>query len=233
VNKLRTIFRVLPLVGPLSPPAQEVYVISGKGSVVDGAIQFEDIRSFARVETWTKAYFSENYWDEFFEWVRNDIKAPSFLIEWKKHHETLDGILRSKKNTQIIEAFVSFEEAVKTRRLESKIPSLFRSIECIVECFGKTQFHQRLSSLIGHPTSAHPYGIWQNTNELLVDLYELRNDCAHGKPFAFSLYKKLKGPPPGSLIAKYEFLAEWAARKLIKRAVKLGRSGPRYKASAR
>lgn len=215
-NKLLTLFRIIPLVGPLSPPPEDVFVFSGQATRSESRIQFKDIRTFARVDIWRQSYFSENYWDEFYLWAQKEVTLPKFLDEWKTCYQRFKDLFQIKKaNTQLFEAYGSFEEAFRTRRLESKIPALFRSIECIVECWGRRQFAERVPHLIGTPTVEHPYGIWQNTADLLVDLYELRNDCCHGKPFAFSLYKKLKGPAPGSLIAKYEFLAEWAARKVI------------------
>lgn len=41
------------------------------------------------------------------------------------------------------------------------------------------------------------------------------HNCSHGKIFAYSLEKKNGSPPTNSLVAKYEFLAEWATRKIL------------------
>ncbi len=215
-NKLLTIYRILPLVGPISPPVNEGFIFSGDADRKDGKLQFKNIRTYSRVNSWTRSYFSEHYWKELFDWTKHEFTVPELLNSWGSSYNSFNLLfVQLKSNTQILEAFLSFEEAMKSKRLESKITSLFRSIECIVECYGRNQFSQRLISLIGVPSEKCPYGVWHNTSDLLRELYELRNDCCHGKPFAYSLYKKLKGAAPGSLIAKYEFLAEWATRKLI------------------
>lgn len=214
--KVSTIFRILPLVAPLRPPFSDVFMFSGKGVVTQKGLLAQDIRSFSRVNTWTRSYYNEHHWDEFHDWAQAKVMSPALLDEWKtcySHYQKL--FVLGKANRQLFEGYRSFEEAMKGTQLEFKIPNLVRALECVIDCWGFKDFATRVLFLTGVPDRSLPYSIATDTEALLQDLYKLRNDCSHGKPFAYSLEKKLGKPPEGELVAKYEFLAEWVARKVL------------------
>jgi len=216
LEKISTIFRILPLLAPLSPPFDEVFIFSGKGTLSPKGLCAEDIRSFSRVECWTRSYYNEHHWDNFYKWAENEVTNPSLLDTWRicyLHYNQL--FIQGGNNRQIFEGYRSFEEAMRGTQLEFKMPNLVRALECIINCWGAEAFAKKVLFLTGLPSQTLPYSIATNTEELLRDLYQLRNDCSHGKPFAYSLEKSLKKTPDGELIAKYEFLAEWAARKVL------------------
>lgn len=210
------IFRLLPLVAPLCPPFEEAYLLSGKGHVDGDKLVIEDVRSFSRVNCWTRSYYNEHHWQDFHDWAVNAVKGNALLDSWKECYRHYDSLfVQAQKNRQLFEAFRSFDEGMRGTQLEFKFPNLVRSLECIIDCWGFKEFAGRVLYLWGKLDPSLPYGITTDTEMLLQDLYQLRNDCSHGKPFAYSLEKKLGKAPDGPLVARYEFLAEWAARKIL------------------
>ncbi len=53
----------------------------------------------------------------------------------------------------------------------------------------------------------------------LINLYQLRSDCVHGKQIAWSLRNELKEKFVDDVVYEYEFLAEMAARDILKFAM--------------
>ena len=215
-NHIMTIFRILPLVAPFPPPVQDVFIISGTGELVNDSLNIQDIRSIGRVDKWQRSFYIESQWDEFIEWASIYRKKHDLLDEWRNcfdHYKSL--FIEKESNRQVFESYRSFEEAMKSSQLEFKMPNLVRAVECIVVCWGHEKFAELTLSLIGELSLDLPFSIARNTKTLLEDLYQLRNDCSHGKHFAYSIEKKTGNPPDDKLISKYEFLAEWVARKLI------------------
>lgn len=218
-EKVSTIFRSLCLVGPFRPP-DDAYLFSGHGTIENGHPRAADIRSFTEVKVWTQAMFY-GQWDEFTKWAEGGLFRAETLETWKTCSEHLFYLFRKgADHRQILEGYRSFEEALAGTQLEFKIPNLVRTLECIIECWGKEQFAERVLYLLGPPDPSFPFTISSSTEELLKDLYQLRNDCSHGKIFAYSLEKKSGRAPEDKLIAKFEFLAEWAARKVLRDSFK-------------
>jgi hypothetical protein len=88
-------------------------------------------------------------------------------------------------------------------------------MECIIDCWGYQEFSKRVLHLTGMLPTSLPFAVSTNSQSLLEDLYQLRNDCSHGKPFAYSIQKKTGKAPENALVARYEFIAEWAVRKIL------------------
>lgn len=211
-DKVSTIFRSLKLAGAFAPP-DEALLFAGYGVIENGFPKAMDVKSYTDHKTWTRSMFSRE--DDFFDWAMNNLSTREILDKWKSYSEHLNNLFNEKKNRQLLEAFRSFEEALSATQLEFKMPNLVRALECIIECWGKDQFAERVLFLLGHMDKSLPLEISTDTSELLKDLYQLRNDCSHGKFFAYSLEKKIGSPPTDSLVATYEFLAEWAARRIL------------------
>ncbi len=215
-TKLLEIFRVLPLVAPLTPPFEESYLISGQGELQNGVLKAKQVRSFSRVNAWTRSYYNEHHWMEYSNWASTAVRQQNILDAWKECHDHFHRLLiKGQSNRQILECFRSYEEAMKSSQLEFKMPNLVRAMECIIDCWSFQQFAARVLQLTGTPPSSLPFGISSNAKTLLEELYQLRNDCSHGKPFAYSIQKKTGAAPSGELVATYEFLTEWAARKIL------------------
>lgn len=215
-SKLLSIFRILPLIAPLTPPFEEVFIFSGKGTISANGLLAENIRAFSKVNCWTRSYYNEHHWSEFHEWAKNKVMKPTLLDSWKSVYNNYQKLfINNNNNRQLLECYRSFEEAMKSTQLEFKIPNLVRAIESVVVCKGFKEFADLTLYLTKEPDSLLPYSISTNTKSLLQELYHLRNDCSHGKIFAYSLEKKLGKAPDATIIAKFEFLAEWAARKIL------------------
>lgn len=213
-EKVSMIFRALPLVGPFRPP-DDAYLFSGQGIIENGHPKATDIRSFTEIKIWTRAMFYSQ-WEEFTAWAETELYRPETLETWRNCSNHLVDLFRKASSyRQILEGHRSFEEALAGTQLEFKIPNLVRTLECVIDCWGQEQFAKRVLHLLGQPANSLPFSISSNAEELLKDLYQLRNDCSHGKIFAYSLEKKLGRAPDENLVAKYEFLAEWAARKAL------------------
>ena len=215
-SKVLGIFRVLPLVAALTPPFEDCFLISGKGTFANGELKASDLRSFSRVNKWTRAYYNEHQWNEFTEWAKDEVKHPTLLNRWKTTFDHFHRLLETgTNNRQLVECFRSFEEAVKTTQLEFKIPNLVRALECVIDCYGYKQFSQRVLYLLGQLPASLPFSVSTNLATVLEDLYQVRNDCSHGKPFAYSIEKKYAKPADSAVVAKFEFVAEWAARQIL------------------
>jgi len=211
--KISTIFKILPLVGPFVPP-DDAFLFSGQGIIENDHTKAVDIRSFTEIKNWTRSLFHGQ--DEVFKWAKDELYRREILESWRSCYGHFNNFfVQNKANRQLLEGYRSFEEALRGNQLEFKMPNLVRTLECVIDCWGQDQFAKRVLHLLGQPNTSLPFSISSNTEELLKDLYQLRNDCSHGKIFAYSLEKKLGRAPEEELIAKYEFLAEWAARKIL------------------
>ncbi len=229
-QKILTILRVLPVIAPLLPPFEDCYLMSGWGTLVNSQIKVTEIRSFSKVNTWTRSMYSEGkrdatgysaLWHEFYEWATQDSPSWDLLKRWKNFYDTFDKLfLKQKTNRQIFEAFRSFEEAIrKTHQMEFKIPNLVRSLECLIDCYGAKDFSKLVTYLLGNPPSSLPFKVSSNTSSLLEHLYQLRNDCSHGKTFGYSFEKHFKRAITEYDVATFEFLSEWYVRKLLNNAL--------------
>jgi hypothetical protein len=214
-QKLMTIYLALPLAGPLRPANPEAFLISGKGRMQGEEIVAEDVRSHTQLDCWIPSLSYTVFSEEYINWAERSIKMPGFLQVWKDAYLYREKYFQKPEQyRQFIESCRSFDEAMSNRQLEFKIPNLVRAIESLVECRGADDFSERVIHLIGLPGVSCPYEVNENTKALLMDLYKIRNCCVHGKPFEW--YFQENGiEAENSLVCRYEFLAEWAARNVL------------------
>ncbi|MBN22606.1 MAG: hypothetical protein CL678_15085 [Bdellovibrionaceae bacterium] len=219
VNKLYNVFRVLPLVTTLSGPRHEPISITGRVEIEDDErFKIKDIREISRYRSWPDSF----YWreKEFLD-LRRSYETNSKLIENWDFISTYcsDKIFKLGSKLQLIESYRSFEAAFfSTPKLEFKIPNLVRSVESIIGLprgQGKAEFYKRVQYLCGVPEISEPYGIHEHYKNLLENLFQIRSDCVHGKPFAWSLRKELGESFSDTTVAQYEFLSEWIARRTL------------------
>lgn len=216
-SKVANIFRLLPLAGSFIPPWTETFLLTGHGTYTQNGVVAEDIRSFTEITTWQRPYFSDNeFFPEYSTWAETALQTQDSLARWKECYEHFDALLiRSTNYRQLLEGYRSFEEAMKSSQLEFKIPNLVRAIESLAVCWNNKEFARNTLSLTGPLNTNLPFSVSTGTRRLLRDLYQLRNDCSHGKPFGYSLQKKINPDQLRAFIAQYEFVAEWCARKII------------------
>lgn len=217
-KKLNAIFRLAPLAWALTPPFEDVSLISGTAKLLDGSLHPISIRSYSKVKAWTRAFYnhSKGNWDLYHKWAYAHDRTNEIVENWKHCYlRYFDLFVHNKKSVQIFEAFRSFNEGLHGSQLEFRMPNLVRSIECLIDCYGADDFSEKVFNFLGAPDSSLPFGIQANTKLLLKDLYRLRNDCSHGKTFAYSFEKDRKKKPTEFEVGQLEFLAEWAARRLL------------------
>jgi hypothetical protein len=218
-NNLKFLFRLVRLVDFFAPSIDDAIAVSGTATLSGNDVSKISIKSIDRLVQYVPSLYYSEFWDEIHDWLDTNVHKMEKIEDLKKIFLQFQNIfIKNSSNRQILEGFRSFDEAMRATQMEFKIPNLVRAIESIICCWKKESFADKTLSLVGHPDSSMPFEIAQNTRELLLDLYELRNDCSHGIPFAYSLEKKIKQRPDDRLIAKYEFLAEWAARKVLNKA---------------
>lgn len=210
------LLRCLPAITPYSfSHSDHIYCLTGSGKLVSGEVKIESIRNFSSYPNFRKSFYldtTHNYEDPFFD---HDL----VLNDWKSCREVIDKKIFNEKNRQLLEALRSMEESFRTSQLEFKIPHLVRVIESLIDCWGATGFSERVIWFIGDPPVENVFMIKTNFKKKLENIYQLRNDCSHGKPFAWSLQKNYPDEYSNESIAAYEFLIEWVARKVFSRAL--------------
>ena len=187
------------------------YVLTGDGELVDGKVLIRQIRSYSYVPSYQRSYFEA-------ELKKDDpyFNQRAIIEEWIQNHSAINTVVVGGKLRQLLEALRSLEESYKNNQLEFKIPNLVKSVECLMDCRGAKEFAEMVEWLIGTPPTDDTFQCHVNFNQKLIDLYQLRNDCSHGKQFAWSLQKNYPGILLNKVIGEYEFLAEWVAREVFK-----------------
>lgn len=215
-SKLSEIYRCLPTVTSHCFSFSELlYLVSGEGAFADGEIRINDISSLAFVNSHRRSAWlstEENYEDPLFE--HNKV-----LEKWRSNFLKIQDKVFIEKNRQLLEAFRSLDEGARTLQLEFKLPNLIRSIESLIDCNGAKDFSEKVMQFAGVPPEEDVFKIHDNYKEKLKMLYYLRNDCSHGKPFAYSLDQHLGRASTNYEIYCYEFLLEWLARRVFECAL--------------
>ncbi|MBY0515381.1 MAG: hypothetical protein K2P81_00630 [Bacteriovoracaceae bacterium] len=230
----RKVFRaydVMLLVAPFLPPTSQPFAINGRAEVSSDEIKFKDIRSYSRLNTWRKSFYSTECSDEVIKWELQVSSDINNFVLWEKVLTSFNSLVQdSSKLPYLIESYRSFREAFYSHHLEFKIPNLTRSIESLIalgrakNAGGWENFVSRTFSLIKAMPSVPIINVQEEfLRNDLKELYYVRNDCSHGKLITDSLssmeqYKD--GVTPGH-IALLEMLAESSARYIL-RSVLLG-----------
>jgi hypothetical protein len=219
-NKLFDVYRVLPLVQPLYYPHNEIITLTGAGKLENGELRFFDVREVSRNRPYRDSGYLRHHsliGHEKFTYDSN----PQFFGEWKRTYDLFALHFRSGNILdQLLESYRSFEESFNSVHLEFKIPNLVRSLECILGLKrgqGAGHFADRILKLL--PGLLVPFPSIDIKLQLL-NLYQLRSDCVHGKKIAWSLKKELKDKFSDQVVYEYEFLAETVAREILKIAMR-------------
>jgi hypothetical protein len=210
------LIRMLPMVtSHCFAHTNHIFSLTGQGTFNQDKYTIVDVRSVLTWPPFRRSFFFEpelNLECPFFS--PND-----FLSTWKKIAKLVNDKIFIRKNRQLLEGYRSIEEAFRTNQLEFKIPNLVRAIECLVDCRGADDFSEKVAWFNGPPAEESVFKLAERYSEDLRLLYQLRNDCSHGKEFGWSLKKQLPGQFGEKLVARYEALAEWAARAAFFRAI--------------
>ncbi len=218
-DKVFDIYRVLPLVQPLYYPHNEIITISGAGKAEGGKLTFFDVREVGRNKPWMDSGYLRHH-----KSLRNEKFAlepnPQFFDAWRSINDLF--VLHFRKGNspeQLLESYRSFEDGFRNTHLEFKIPNHVRSVECILGLKrgqGGSHFADRVLKLV--PLLAVPFSS-EPIRQQLINLYQIRSDCVHGKKIAWSLKNELKNEFSDQVVYEYEFLAETIAREVLKLAM--------------
>lgn len=202
------VYRALPTVTGHCFSFCKIHIVSGSGKLINGEVSPTDIRSSGTLDPYVKSL-----------WIDSDrgglpFKHDEVLARWVENHRLIQNEVINKSSAQLLEAVRSLEESFKTYQLEFKIPNLVRAVESLVVCWTAKEFAEFVSGFTGTPPKTE-FDIHLDYISLLRNLYELRNDCSHGKPFAYSLKKKFPGVDLNLEVPRYEYLAEWIAQTIF------------------
>lgn len=191
----------------------EIHVLSGDAEMVGGELRIKDIR-----QQFTQTPFLGSYWS-------NNFEGPAFdhnnvIDKWKRSYTLIDREVLSQRRRQFLEALRSIEKAFLERELEFKIPNLVRCVESLVVIYSAKEFKKVLAEFAGKPPVCD-LKVHDEYEELLGHLYDLRSDCIHGKPFAYSLIQKTNPKDLETEVARYEYLAEWLAITVLQKSFAL------------
>ena len=191
------------------------YFLSGSGEIKDDRFHIEDIRSYSYMKTFPRSFFDLTLGkdDPYF----NHAKV---ITDWTDNYNLINAYIFTSPHVQLVESYRSLLEAFKSKYLEFKIPNLVRSMESLIDCWGAKDFADKVIWLIGTPPADPVFGIHNNFRDRLINHYQIRNDCSHGKEFGLSLKNNIKVSNLNDLIGEYEFLAEWASREAFKKVLR-------------
>jgi hypothetical protein len=192
------------------------FFLSGSGELVGGKVQATDMRSFSRVTSFSMPFFIDR------EVHKEDpyFTHAAASQDWVDNYNLVKQHVFQNSLVQIREAYRSLVEGSKGKQLEFKIPNMVRAIECLIACKGAKDFADKVLWMLGTPPNDPQLSIHVNTHDKLVDLYQMRNDCSHGKEFGWSLRNNnYQIANLHETIGSYELLAEWAARNVFKKVL--------------
>jgi hypothetical protein len=132
-------------------------------------------------------------------------------VGWRELHE----IVRNGLPQLLDVALISFNEALLRKGLEFRIPEFVRAADCVLALTrseGKTAFAQK-ALRIAPELAQSPFLAGINVNAFLVELYERRSDCVHGRiPFEDLASQ---GETGIDRAARLEYVSEHVARSAV------------------
>lgn len=220
------ILRTLPTVTPYCfIHSMDIYSLTGTAEKLKNEIKILDIRQFSTIPSFKKSMFldpDQCFEDPFFD-------HHSVMNLWRDTYIQVLKKIFAQEQRQLLEAYRSIVESFQSWQLEFKIPNLVRSIECLIDCHGADDFVKKISFFIDGPPDESIFKIRENFSQKLKNIYQLRNDCSHGKDFGWSLKRNHPAEYSPEGIAAYEYLTEWTARKVFNRALFDDKLGDMFK----
>ena len=189
----------------------------GKGWILSGPCaggtpggRLLGVRSLAR-EDLASPFYSElnEYWDSRGKDVM--LRSDEFNVGWGKRFMEIDALLQQRLDARLPAilhvALRSYRSARARRELEFRMPELVRAAESIIALprgTGRELFRDRAQQLA--PDLQTDTFVGNDVSDLLVDLYDLRSACVHGKVPFLNLQKV--GAAGALRAGKLSFVAE-------------------------
>ncbi len=167
-----------------------------------------DIRGFVSLDTPSRPYYVSRslYWD-----ARKPFGPPKPIVGWPDLHE----IVRHGLPRLLDIALGSFEQALLRQGLEFRIPEFVRAADCVLAVAkheGRTGFAEK-ALRIAPDLAQSPLLAGIDVGAFLVELYERRSDCVHGRiPFEDLVDQ---GEVGKDRAARLEYTAEQVARVAV------------------
>ena len=232
-DNLDGVFLTLPICSELKAYDEKAVFLSGEVINSDDCI-LGSPKSVGCSLQFKESFWVENGSPEIKFNTDNNVKrrketSLSVIEQWKKIYLQLKqiSIFESEKSSFLQESFRSVVESFfYTDWIEFKIPNLVRSIESIIALpkgkNGKVSFSKRtlyyLENKIESLYKAHPHFKKLNLEEHFKNIYQIRNDCVHGK-ITLDVIKTHPNSDPNFIYSEYEFLSEWVAKEIFKKAI--------------
>lgn len=215
-RRLLNAYRIIPLVSELRAPFTQSFVFSGDGRAQAGVISATNVREIGPVDSWIRAHYQDHGWDDYFRRYEEVLEQNDLLTSWSRVLEASNrDLFEQTALRQIVESYRSFDEALKSGQLEFKMPNLVRAMEGILASWGEATFTDRFIHLLSPEPTHFGFIDEAELRANLSDLYRLRNDCVHCKPFGYSYRANHGTDITADVVATLEYIAEWGARRSI------------------
>jgi hypothetical protein len=203
----------------------KAWILSGPCAGLTPGGRLLDVRSLAREEL-VSPFFSElnEYWDS----LGNDVmlRSDESNAAWARRFVEIDAVLQQRLDTKLPAilhvALRSFRSAVARREMEFRIPELVRAAEGVIALpkgAGRELFRDRAQQL-APDLKTDPF-VGGELGTLLLELYDLRSACVHGKVPFLNLQKL--GDAGALRAAKLSFVSEKLARAALLVALRSNR----------
>lgn len=224
-EKLYDAYMTMKVIDYIHAPYHAPFSFSGHtDKIVIPKLRFKDVRQTSSLKVWSRPYFFTA--DPFMNWEVEHLvtRYGDFISRWEKFYHQFRTWKSNYSQYKIwFQSYLSYQEAFRSNHLEFKMPNLVRSTESVLALpkgKGAISFARRAMNYLTIDTN-HPLIDFTDLNSDLQKLYDMRNDCSHGKPFGWSLDKNLKVEEKNINldVARFEYLAETYARAIIQKAL--------------
>jgi hypothetical protein len=175
--------------------------------------QLGGIQGFAWLNSPLRPFYATRgfYWD-----AQKPFGPPKPIVGWRELHE----VVRNGLTPLLGVALDSFNEALLRRGLEFRIPEFVRAADCVLAVAkheGKTGFAQK-AMRIAPELARSPMLAGIDIPAFLIELYERRSDCVHGRiPFEDL---QTQGEAGIDRAARLEYVSEQVARSSLLAALR-------------
>jgi hypothetical protein len=201
-------------------------LLSGSGELLNGALVVKEIRSVGHFEP---CLASEWLRRENLDQITGGRTSDDNFATWRNVYRFLVPSEHEGKpdKSQILFNLgaLFFRTALEARWADIRVPNFIRTIESVVAVpRGRNQadtFVERLSILVGDETKTRLGMNKDGFTKYIKDLYQIRSDCVHGKPYAWTYQKQLEVDPDQfeQFVMKSDGVAELSAREVLLRVV--------------
>lgn len=204
-------------------------IISGKPIVASGdgvwdgqAIAFSDVRQISRLRRWVYSDFMEA--NGYNKWLQSIDERQAFE-KWGEIGKFLIGGYSQAPNFHLFSLAVqSFSYGLEAHWVDFRVPNFIRAVESVISVSSNhsaKDFARKVSVFVPQSYLDLLGATRASLISRLEEMYQIRSDCVHGRPFAYTRQKRarLEGEELKNRIAEDGFLAEICARAVLQAVV--------------